>query len=158
MFGAGNLWDFLWKVLIGTVMYVLLLFAAAAVPTGAGLMLTFPALNGLALLYLRPERVPLMAQVMVRMPVINGACCAAYILLFLWVGRTAAPSTVAWGLSFLTVLLWVFAVSGEGERLRSSDPLKYATLVTATGLILAAAAIHLARTTGFDLQETAQPQ
>lgn len=71
------------RLAFGTAIYVLIVVLAAGLPTASGLMLTFPALNGLAYVFARNEEVDDKTCTMIWMPVLNGLLCAAYIGLFL---------------------------------------------------------------------------
>jgi hypothetical protein len=85
------------QIVVGTTVYALIVVLASTVPAAAGLMLTFPALNGLGFFFSRQENIDAMAQTMLWMPPLNGALCAAYMLLFLALNRIeGSPTSVAW--------------------------------------------------------------
>lgn len=67
------------KVLIGTAFYVGLLWVAQRNPRAAGMMLTFPTLNGLVLLMAGPAALQDAASAMLLMPLINVALWAVYL-------------------------------------------------------------------------------
>jgi hypothetical protein len=67
------------KVLIGTAFYVGILWAAQHNPRAAGMMLTFPTLNGLVLLMAAPSAIEDAASAMLLMPLINAAMWAFYL-------------------------------------------------------------------------------
>src|ERR1700683_3044581 len=94
------------RVVVGTAVYVLIVVLAALLPPAAGLMLTFPALNGLAFFYSEDARAASIARSMFWMPVVNGVLCAAYIVLFLLLARSLAPTELAWGLLAAIVAIW----------------------------------------------------
>lgn len=72
---------FLLKASIGTGLFtVILWWVQSRDPRVAGLMLTFPAFNGLGLLAAESTNLPLMTQAMLPMIATNGVLCAAYIL------------------------------------------------------------------------------
>lgn len=73
--------QFLLKAVLGTCLFSLILWCAQSNnPRAAGMMLTFPALNGLGLLTAESQDLHLMAQAMFPMIVLNGLLCAAYIV------------------------------------------------------------------------------
>src|SRR5581483_2973 len=94
------------RVLAGTVVYGVIVVLAAAKPSAAGLMLTFPALNGLAFLFSEDERAQSIARTMLWMPVVNGTLCAGYIVLFLLLAKFVPSALLGWGLLALGVVLW----------------------------------------------------
>jgi len=101
------------RTTIGTVIYIGIVYLAAAVPTAAGLMLTFPALNGLAFYFSERARVAPMAATMLWMPIINGALCGLYMLAFLGLAKALAPAALAWTLAIAISALWLFIVSRD---------------------------------------------
>jgi hypothetical protein len=74
----------LWLLLkagLGTLLFILILWCAQSRhPRAAGMMLTFPALNGIGLLVGEGPALQPMAQAMVPMIVVNGLLCVSYIL------------------------------------------------------------------------------
>jgi hypothetical protein len=58
--------------------YVVPLWVALSVPVAAGLMLLFPALNGLGLFF-EGDSAPEIARTMILLPLINGLLCVTYI-------------------------------------------------------------------------------
>lgn len=129
------------RVLLGTIVYAIILVLAAPYPSAAGLMLTFPALNGLGFLYVEQSKVSGIAASMLWMPILNGALCVAYIVVFLVVSLVLAPtisaSALAWLLVFLIAVLWCALV--RQSRIRDGIPgerqLIYATGVTVVGAV-----------------------
>src|SRR3974377_9358 len=104
------------RILAGTAVYLGIIVLAAALPPAAGLMLTFPALNGLAFFFSGDARAASIAKTMLWMPVLNGFLCAAYIMLFLLVGRSS-PTLSGWCLLVGVVILWLFwGFGGEGRQ------------------------------------------
>ena len=71
------------RLAVGMAVYVVIVLFATSLPLAAGMMLTFPALNGLALYFSTPASIEPIARTMIWMPLINGVLCALYILLFL---------------------------------------------------------------------------
>jgi hypothetical protein len=125
------------RVLLGTIVYAIILVLAAPYPSAAGLMLTFPALNGLGFLYVERSKVSGMAASMLWMPILNGALCVAYIVVFLVLAPTVSASGLAWVLVFLIAVLWCALV--RQSRIRDGIPrerqLIYATGVTVVGAV-----------------------
>jgi hypothetical protein len=133
------------RVLAGTALYALILLLAAALPPAAGLMLTFPTLNGLAFAFALRDRIPGMTASMLWMPVLNGALCAGYMLAFLALAPRLPPDLLAILLLLVIVGLWAaFAVAGP---VRTGVParrqLAFVLAVTLGGVLLAAAAVAL---------------
>jgi len=60
------------RVAVGTAVYVTIVVLATPLPAAAGLMLTFPALNGLAFFFSEDERAASIAKSMFWMPAVNG--------------------------------------------------------------------------------------
>ena len=60
------------RVAAGTAVYICLVVLAAPFPHAAGLMLTFPALNGLAFFFAEQPSIGPMARSMLWLPVINA--------------------------------------------------------------------------------------
>jgi hypothetical protein len=150
------------RVLLGTIVYAIILVLAAPYPSAAGLMLTFPALNGLGFLYVEQSKVSGMAASMLWMPILNGALCVAYIVVFLVVFLILAPTVsagaLAWVLVFLIAVLWCALV--RQSRIRGGIPRErhviYATGVTVVGavfLIVAFLAIGSSRLPAVQAQD-----
>src|SRR5215813_6458709 len=69
------------KTVLGTGLFILILWCAqSSNPRAAGMMLTFPALNGLGLLTAEGRDLHLMARAMLPMIALNGLLCATYII------------------------------------------------------------------------------
>ncbi len=130
------------RVAAGTVVYVAIVVLAAPLPAAAGLMLTFPALNGLGFFFSEDARAAAMARSMLWMPLINGTLCAAYILAFAALAPTGAAELAAWGLLLAVVLAWYAGVSRRRVRagIAPERQLAYALVVTLAGLVLAVVA------------------
>jgi len=91
------------KVFLGTAFYIVLILVARLFPTAAGMMLTFPALNGLALAAApTKENVEGAVRTMLLMPALNCLLCAIYVLAFLWL----RPAGALVGLIFALGFLW----------------------------------------------------
>lgn len=78
---AMELVPFILKAALGTCLFSLILWCAQSKnPRAAGMMLTFPALNGLGLLTAESHNLHLMARAMLPMIALNGLLCATYIV------------------------------------------------------------------------------
>ncbi len=126
------------RVAFGTAIYALIVALAGRFPTAAGLMLTFPALNGLAFILSRRDTVSAITATMLWMPLVNGVLCLAYLLLFALFATPAFATPLAWGLAAGVALLWLalvtrgFVRKGVASRLQ---PL-YVIAATAGGVVL----------------------
>jgi hypothetical protein len=135
------------RVTAGTAVYVLIVVLAALLPAAAGLMLTFPALNGLAFFYSDDASAASIARSMFWMPVVNGVLCAAYVVLFLFLGKTLAPASFASGLLVAIIVVWFAWVTRRVVRggIGPDSQLKFAVASTLAGFLLAAAAMLVLR-------------
>jgi hypothetical protein len=135
------------RTIIGTVIYACIVYLAAAAPTAAGLMLTFPTLNGLAFYFSDKASAAPMAKTMLWMPVVNGILCALYLLLFLCFDRLVPPTVLACGLAVAVTAAWLVLVSRRRLLLgiSSSDQFAFAAASTIVGAIFVAAGIYLMR-------------
>lgn len=68
------------KILVGTGFYVALLWLAQRNPRAAGIMLTFPALNGIVLIMAAPATLADIAGAVLFMPVLNGMMWSSYLV------------------------------------------------------------------------------
>lgn len=125
------------KVLVGTALYVVVMWVAGRNPRAAGMMLTFPTLNGIGLLLADPALLESASHSMMLMPVLNGIFCASYLAICshllrrgwdagrtsaglllamsgIWIAVTAGIAMGAWGIS--APLQWGYglAVLGAG--------------------------------------------
>ncbi len=134
------------RVVAGTIVYVIIVVLAAPFPGAAGLMLTFPALNGLSFFYEGRERAPAMAKSMLWMPVLNGALCAGYIVAFLGLARVVAPNVLAWLLFAAVIALWVGLVFRKtvDDGIAPQHQIKYGIASTIVGVLLVALALCVA--------------
>jgi hypothetical protein len=129
------------QIVVGTTVYTLIVVLASTVPAAAGLMLTFPALNGLGFFFSRQENIEAMAQTMLWMPLLNGALCAAYMLLFLVLGRIdGSPTSVAWVLMVAMTLVWFACVTRNkvSAGIPHDRQLAYGVATSAVGALLVA--------------------
>jgi len=128
------------RIIVGTAIYAVIIALAAPLPTAAGMMLTFPALNGLAFYFSEDERAVSIAKTMFWMPVVNGALCAVYLLLFFPLAKTLSPTLAGWGLLLGVAVSWFAFVSRRIVRAgieTSRQPL-FAIAVSLAALALAA--------------------
>ncbi len=131
------------KAGLGVFLFTLILWCAQSRhPRAAGMMLTFPALNGLGLLAGEPQDRLLMASAMLPMIAANGLLCTAYILAQRVLSRLAPPMRPrrqAFWLMGACLLLWflmaAFLAPYVQARLISSGGL----IVFALGYVLATA-------------------
>lgn len=131
------------KVLIGTAFYVAILWVAQRNPRAAGMMLTFPTLNGLVLLMAGPDAIENAASAMLLMPPINAALWTFYLAGFRrLVDRGFAPASASALLIAIGAGGWL-AFAGAITAGRWGVPTDWqlvyvlATLVTGTLLTLA---------------------
>jgi hypothetical protein len=101
------------RLAAGTLVYAGIVAAAAVLPAAAGLMLTFPAINGLAFFFSADAKAASMARTMLWMPIINGLLCALYMLVLLALGTRSSTALAGWLLLLLVVALWYACVSGR---------------------------------------------
>lgn len=94
------------KVLFGTAAYVVLVYLVAPLPVAAGTMLTFPALNGLALLYECRAQARAVAGTMLFMPVVNGLLCALFIYAYWWWAPSSRTDEFAVALLIVVAAMW----------------------------------------------------
>jgi hypothetical protein len=127
------------RIVAGTAVYIVIVALAAPLPAAAGLMLTFPALNGLAFYFSEDDRATAIAKTMFWMPIVNGAFCAAYIALFLLLARVLPANAVGWGLLVITVVAWCAWVLRPHVRagIAPTAQLKLAIAATLVGMAFA---------------------
>ena len=127
-----------WRVAAGTAVYIFLVVLAAPFPHAAGLMLTFPALNGLAFFFAEQASIGPMARSMLWLPVINGSLCAAFMIVFLSLLGDVNETVLAGSLAVAVVGAWISiafrpqVIAGIPERRQ----LAYAIICTLAGLLL----------------------
>jgi hypothetical protein len=138
------------RVIIGTVIYACIVYLAASAPAAAGMMLTFPALNGLALFFSGKESVAPMTRTMLWMPVINSALCALFMVLFLGLAKMAPPQVLAWSLAALITVLWLVLVSRRKVQQGIAAHAQFAFAVAASviAVLLTAAALYVSGPAG----------
>ncbi|MBM3222897.1 MAG: hypothetical protein FJZ47_03710 [Candidatus Tectomicrobia bacterium] len=124
---------FILKVVLGTVLFTLILwYAQSRHPRAAGMMLTFPALNGLGLLTAESHDLPLMARAMLPMIALNGCLCTAYIGLQRWLA-SASPGLPCVGRAWLGVSCGVLLWSGGAYW---GAPLLQSALLSSLSMLL----------------------
>jgi len=132
-------------ILVGTTVYLAIIVAAGVLPPAAGLMLTFPALNGLGFFFSHDTSAAPLAKTMLWLPVINGLLCAAYILLFILLGQNISPTPTGWCLLACIVGMWSLCVTrGRVKRgIEREYQLTYCTIVTLAGAVCVMATVWL---------------
>lgn len=131
------------RIVVGTAVYVVIVALAAPLPAAAGLMLTFPALNGLAFYFSEDDRAASIAKTMFWMPIVNGAFCTGYVLLFLLFARELSSTALGWALFAVVTVLWCVWVSREHVRAGIDGAAQLRVVVAATlgGLALTAVTV-----------------
>ncbi len=121
--------------------FALIVWLAGHFPTAAGLMLTFPALNGLAFIFSRHDTVSAITRTMLWMPLVNGILCVTYLAAFILLATPEYASALAWMLAAGIALLWLVLVTrplvGRGVPSQLQQP--YAIAIAAAGIGLTAA-------------------
>src|SRR3984893_1594802 len=133
------------RVGAGTLVYAGTVAAAAVLPAAAGLMLTFPAINGLAFFFSGDAKAAPMARTMLWLPVINGALCALYMLALLAIGTRSSTALAGWLLLLLVVALWYPCVSGKTvmKGIAPQYQLAYSIAATLIGAVFVIVAVAL---------------
>jgi hypothetical protein len=129
------------KLLLGMLLYTAILWQARRNPRSAGMMLTFPALNGLTLLMTPQAQLSGAVSTMLLMPILNGAICGAFLEFAL--RRLAAEIAIqrynyaifgvmaaAWLLSVTAVLRFDISVRPENHFLFASAVLIVSVFLT----------------------------
>jgi hypothetical protein len=141
------------RVAAGTAVFALIVTLAGRFPAAAGLMLTFPALNGLAFILSRQDTVAPITTTMLWMPLLNGVLCVAYLLLFAVFATPAFAVPLAWGLTAGVALLWLTLVTRsfvrDGVALRLQPA--YVIAVAVGGVVLTLLWWTLAGTGGAEI-------
>jgi hypothetical protein len=102
------------KLLTGTLIYIAIIAFARSYPGAAGMMLTFPALNGFTMALTDRQDLRNVAGVMLLMPIINCSLCAGFIYAFLWLATFTAPSLD--GLLAGVSIIWAGVAAYVGTR------------------------------------------
>jgi hypothetical protein len=104
------------KVLFATIVFVIISLLARPFPAAAGMMLTFPVINGLSFLFKPASSAEEMARTMLWMPIINGALCGIYIVVFLFGGGIRAPVPFACTELVVIILIWATIITRESVK------------------------------------------
>ena len=135
------------------------MWTAARFPAAAGLMLTFPALNGLAFVFSRHDMVGPMTATMLWMPLLNGVLCVAYMSAFIALATAEHATALAWVLAAVFAILWLVGATrawlqrGVPARLQRA----YAVSVALVGAALTLAWWTFADSAGADTGGAAKP-
>jgi hypothetical protein len=132
----------LFRLLVGSALYVTIILLAAPFPRAAALMLVFPSLNGLSFLFASPASFGPMGRSMLLMPTINGALCAVYVYGFLAFAPGLSPDLLAWLLLACVTVLWVVVTSWDVVQRGIERQRAYAIATTLIGLLLVATALQ----------------
>ncbi len=126
------------RIAFGTAIFALIVWLTGHFPTAAGLMLTFPALNGLAFIFSRHDTVSAITGTMLWMPLLNGVLCVIYLAAFILLATPAYASALAWGLAAAIALLWLVLVTRSlvGRGVAPLLQSRYAIAVAAGGIAL----------------------
>ncbi len=141
------------KIAIGASFYLVLISFARHMPGAAGIMLTFPALNGLALLFADRESLPRVAGTMLAIPLANAVLCFASILT---IGRfpiLVADETLAYASLAALFVIWITAATTlpivqVAERVRTPFSVACSVGLIALTLHLGSSLTHDAGTPG----------
>ena len=123
------------KLLTGTLIYIAIIAFARSYPGAAGMMLTFPALNGFTMALTDRQDLRNVAGVMLLMPIINCSLCAGFIYAFLWLATFTAPSLD--GLLAGVSIIWAGVAAYVGTRGIDISCASPATLCRPLGVVIA---------------------
>jgi len=131
------------KVLLGTTLYIAVLWQARRNPRAAGMMLTFPTLNGISMLMTQPAELAPIVGSMLLMPVVNALFCAIYLAGFERLVRAGtAPATGSALLLTAIAGLWfavAWLISRNAWGVPVEDEIAYFAVAAVGGLALTAA-------------------
>src|SRR5215469_587173 len=131
------------KILLGAVLYVAVLWEARRNPRAAGMMLTFPTLNGISMLMTQPAELAPIVGSMLLMPVVNALFCAIYLAGFERLVRAGtAPATGSALLLTAIAGLWfavAWLISRNAWGVPVEDEIAYFAVAAVGGLALTAA-------------------
>lgn len=147
------------RVTAGTAVFALIVALAGRFPAAAGLMLTFPALNGLAFILSRHDTVSPITATMLWMPLLNGVLCVGYLALFVLLAAPAYATPLAWALAAAVAALWFALVTRRWIR-NGVPPLlqpAYVLTVALVGAALTGVWWLFAATAGTETSEAAKP-
>lgn len=157
--GLPALLNIVLRVAAGTAVFALIVALAGRFPAAAGLMLTFPALNGLAFILSRQDTVGPITATMLWMPLLNGVLCSGYLALFLLFAAPATATALAWALAAVVAMLWLALVTRQPIRNGVPPQLQpvYVRAVLLCGAVLTGLWWVFAATTGPDTGGGAKP-
>jgi hypothetical protein len=128
------------KVLVGTLLYVAVLWAARRNPRAAGMMLTFPTLNGITMLVTQPSELSPIVGTMLLVPFINGLLCALYLSGVDRSVRAGLSPAAASGLLIVCVfIVWLttaWVISQNRWNVPADDRNAYAIALVLAGSLL----------------------
>lgn len=136
--GAVHPLDVALRVASGTAVFAAVLGLASRYPTAAGLMLTFPMLNGFAFIYSRREDVAAATSPMLWMPLLNAVICVAYMGAFIALAGRAPVAVLGWGIAAGAALLWLAMARSQRVRRGVAPPRQqgYVAAVVVAGAVL----------------------
>ena len=128
------------KILVGTALYIAVLWAARRNPRAAGMMLTFPTLNGITMLVTQPAELGPIVGTMLLIPFINGLLCALYLSGFDRAVRAGFSPPAASGLLIACVaIVWLttaWVISQNRWNVPADDRNAYAIVLVLGGSLL----------------------
>ena len=128
------------KILVGTALYVAVLWAARRNPRAAGMMLTFPTLNGITMLVTQPAELGPIVGTMLLIPFINGLLCALYLSGLDRAVRAGFSPPAASGLLIACVaIVWLttaWVISQNRWNVPADDRNAYAIVLVLGGSLL----------------------
>lgn len=104
------------RIVSGTAVFAAILGLASRYPAAAGLMLTFPMLNGFAFIYSRHEDVAATTATMLWMPLLNSVLCVAYMSAFIALAGWVPTTMLAWSIAVGAALLWLVPAGSRRVR------------------------------------------
>ncbi len=127
------------KLLFGTTLYILVLWEARRNPRAAGMMLTFPALNGISMLLTEAADLDNVVGVMLLMPTVNGLMCAIYISAFKRIVSARLSPTWTSGLLLTAIaIIWIGSaclITRNSLRVPGNITVIYALIVFLGGFL-----------------------
>jgi hypothetical protein len=128
------------KILVGTLLYVAVLWAARRNPRAAGMMLTFPTLNGITMVVTQPSELGPIVGTMLLIPFVNGFFCAIFLSGFGRVVRAGSAPAAASGLLLAAItgvwLVVAWLISRGAWSVPAPDRTIYALAAAVGGLLL----------------------
>ena len=128
------------KIGVGTAFYEALLWLAQRNPRAAGMMLTYPALNGIVLLLAEPSAIPAIASSVLLMPALNGVLWASYLAGYeRLVQRGFTPAWTSALLMAAGAVVWIViggAITSRDLGVPAEAQALYWAAMTGLGLLL----------------------